>query len=118
MLADSEFVEVADISRQRLPHTSLVVLAACGTARGRIWRNEGVGSPATAFLQAGARTVVGTLWDIEDESSLQMFRQFHKRIRDGATPAEALRDAQLWMLRSNNSLDRPALFAAVVIGTM
>ncbi|NGN63476.1 CHAT domain-containing protein [Streptomyces sp. A7024] len=76
----------------------LVCLAAC-------WSNvSGRGydeaySLATAFLAAGARTVLGSLWPVPDEAtSLLMYMAHHYLRRQSAAPAAALRRAQLWML--------------------
>lgn len=54
---------------------------------------------ATAFLAAGAATVVGARWEIRDEhTSVLMYMFHHFLLRDGLRPADALRRAQLWML--------------------
>lgn len=108
------------IGRSRLRSQPLVVLAACSTGTGKMRRNEGIDSLAAAFLQAGARGVVATLWDIDDASSANLFRAFHENLRGGARAADALRDAQRSLLGSNNPRDRsPAAWGSpVVIGSL
>jgi CHAT domain-containing protein len=108
-----------EIAVSHLRAHPLVVLAACSTGRGRVRRNEGVDSLGTAFLRAGARGVVATLWNIDDESSAMLFRSFHENLRRGAVPANALRDAQRGLLHSFNPRYRsPSTWgAAVMVGT-
>ncbi|WP_443033923.1 CHAT domain-containing protein [Streptomyces sp. AD681] len=56
-------------------------------------------SLATAFLTAGAHTVLGTLWPVPDEeTSLLMYMTHHYLRREALPPGQALRRAQLWML--------------------
>jgi CHAT domain-containing protein len=105
------------ISAARLPSAPFVVLAACSTGRGKLRRNEGTQSLAAAFLQAGARGVVATLWDVEDASSAKLFRTFHEHLRKGARPADALRSAQRELSRSPDRRDRrPLVWASAVVG--
>ncbi|MFI2612161.1 CHAT domain-containing protein [Kitasatospora sp. NPDC018619] len=76
----------------------LVVLAACSSHVSGRGHNEAY-SLATAFLVAGARSVVGSLWTVPDDAtSVLMFMTHHFLRSAGQPPARALRSAQLWML--------------------
>lgn len=76
----------------------LVVLAACRTNVSGHGYDEAY-SLSTAFLVAGARSVIGSLWPVPDEAtSLLMYMTHHFMSRDGLAPGPALRGAQLWML--------------------
>lgn len=79
---------------------ALVVVAACSTARGRTL-SEGTMSIARSFLAAGAGSAIASLWDAGDADSSRIFTAFYAALARGATPAAALRDAQLSLLRSN-----------------
>lgn len=104
------------IGRSRFDGHPLVVLSACGTGRGRVRRNEGIDSLAGAFLRAGARGVVATLWDVDDTVSSELFRRFHQRLRQGARAADALREAQLSLLHGDDAVRRqPAAWAGTVV---
>ncbi|MFI6102573.1 CHAT domain-containing protein [Streptomyces sp. NPDC051310] len=93
-LAAEELTEGAD----RYRDLDLVVLAACRTNVSGRGYDEAY-SLATAFLVAGARSVVGSLWPVPDEAtSLLMYMTHHYMSRDGLPPGQALRSAQLWML--------------------
>ncbi|HEU4888154.1 MAG TPA: CHAT domain-containing protein, partial [Thermoanaerobaculia bacterium] len=117
--SDPGVVGSSDISRLRLERQPLVVLAACGTFRGNALHVAGMSGLSRAFLTAGARAVVGTLWEIDDDVSALLFLRLHQRLRDGATPAGALRDAQLDLLRSpDGRLAHPATWSPVqLLGT-
>lgn len=76
----------------------LVVLAACRSHVSGRGANEAY-SLATAFLVAGANSVIGSLWPVPDDAtSVLMYMAHHFLRREGEPPGRALRRAQLWML--------------------
>jgi CHAT domain len=76
----------------------LVSLAACGSDLAAGDYDEAL-TLATAFLAAGAVTVVGTRWEVPDgRTALLMFMFHHFLTAEGQSPRDALRMAQLWML--------------------
>jgi len=83
----------------------LVVLSACQTAlaSGAIADvpagDDWVGL-AQAFLTAGARKVIATLWAVEDQATAQVMSRLHRHLRDGASEADALAQAQRETLRN------------------
>lgn len=94
-LAAEELTEAIGGGRGRL---GLVLLAACRSHVSGRGHNEAY-SLATAFLVAGARSVIGSLWPVPDDAtSVLMFLTHHYLRREGESPAKALRRAQLWML--------------------
>ncbi|WP_328945702.1 CHAT domain-containing protein [Streptomyces sp. NBC_00250] len=94
-LAAEELTEAIGGGRGRL---GLVLLAACRSHVSGRGHNEAY-SLATAFLVAGARSVIGSLWPVPDDAtSVLMFLTHHYLRREGEPPAKALRRAQLWML--------------------
>jgi CHAT domain-containing protein/tetratricopeptide (TPR) repeat protein len=76
----------------------LVVLSACRSGLGRP-SGDGLFGLARAFFYAGARTVVATLWDVADEPSARLMPRFHELVAGGASASDALRTAQLALLR-------------------
>jgi CHAT domain-containing protein len=82
----------------------MVVLSACGTGLGRLVRGEGLVGLSRAFFYAGARSLVVSLWNVDDQSTAQTMQAFYSRLRAGAGRAAALREAKRELLRS----DRPA----------
>ncbi|MGH7486909.1 MAG: CHAT domain-containing protein, partial [bacterium] len=93
------YLTVHDIASMSLRHTRAVVLAACGTARGRERVGEGSISVAHAFLRSGVPSVVATLWPIDDAAAADFFTRLHRHLAAGVSPVEALRAAQLECIR-------------------
>lgn len=101
-LSAEELTEaVSDGGRGRL---GLVLLAACRSHVSGHGNNEAY-SLSTAFLVAGARSVIGSLWPVPDDAtSVLMFLTHHFLRIEGEPPAKALRRAQLWMLKPGREL--------------
>lgn len=92
----------------------LAVLSACDTAAGRIVSGEGVQGLTTAFLGAGVRSVVATLWPVDDATTAVWVEAFYRQLADGASAAESLRRASL-ALRSNPATAHPFHWAGFVL---
>jgi len=90
-----------EIENLDLCHLELVVLAGCHTAA-PVQGEGSVSSLAHAFLAAGAKNVVGSLWEIDDEVARMVAFKLHREIASGTGPAEALRRVQLEMMRSQD----------------
>ncbi len=72
----------------------VVVLAACRSGGGRLLNGEGALSPARAFLQAGASSVVASLWPLRDDEASEFFDPFYHHLVRGADIATALAETQ------------------------
>ncbi|XP_044166240.1 tetratricopeptide repeat protein 28-like [Acropora millepora] len=68
----------------------LVVLSCCHSGRGRISKGEGVVGIARAFLAAGARSVLVTLWAIDDEATMVFMKSFYEHLKEGKTAGAAV----------------------------
>lgn len=90
----------------------VVVLSACRSAAGPVLSGEGVLGLAHAFFQAGARTVVGTLWPLRDDEAERVFRSFYRELASGRSVAAALASAQRDAIASGQP---PAAWAGVVV---
>ena len=87
---------------RKLPlDASLVTLSACDTGVGPVGE-EGVANIVNAFIEAGAQSVVSTLWELEDYSTAQLMIDFYQHLGRGEGKAEALRQAQLDLLKSGD----------------
>ncbi|MDY6782503.1 MAG: CHAT domain-containing protein [Cyanobacteriota bacterium] len=79
----------------------LLVLSACQTAKGDERAALGLAGVA---VRSGARSTVATLWSVQDRSTARLMSEFYRRlVRTDLTKAEALRQAQLVLLRSRNT---------------
>lgn len=94
--------------------TQLVVLSACETALGQVASGEGVYGLAQALHQAGAQTVMATLWPVSDEATSAFMQRFYAALAKGATPQQALRSTQLAFAQSGPWRD-PIYWAPFVL---
>jgi tetratricopeptide (TPR) repeat protein len=91
--------------------TELVVLSACESGLGEIEPGEGILGLRRAFLLAGAKTLVISLWNIPDEQTVELMEDLHARLAAGRPRAEALREAQAAMRASH---PEPFFWAAFI----
>lgn len=89
-----------DVESMELRRRPLVVLAGCETASLGGGRGS-IRSLAWAFLAAGGRSVLATLWDVEDERASVFTNIFYKTLATGASLPDALREAQLTAMRTH-----------------
>ena len=75
----------------------LVVLSACRTALGVEMPGEGLVGLTRAFFEAGARSVLVSLWSVDDRSTAELMRRFYGELFAGRAPAPALARAQAAM---------------------
>ena len=99
-LTGSDQLTMSDV---QLVRARLVVLSCCDSGQGQITA-DGVVGMARAFLAAGARSVLMTLWEINDRVSMRIMKEFYKHlITEGKRASEALneslkpfRDVKYW----------------------
>jgi CHAT domain-containing protein len=94
-LPKTGLLKASEICRHDFP-AELVVLSSCRTALepGTAQR----GGLAEAFLCAGAKRVVASLWNVDDRSTAVLMERFYRAMGAGETPAGALRQAQISFL--------------------
>lgn len=100
-----------DVAALDLLDTELVVLSACETGLGKVHVGEGVLGLRRAFVTAGARTLVVSLWKVPDEPTRELMEGFYHRLLAGEDRAEALREAKL-VLRERSA--DPAWWGAFI----
>jgi CHAT domain-containing protein/Flp pilus assembly protein TadD len=94
------FLRLNHIYNLRL-NADLVVLSACQTALGKELRGEGLVGLTRGFMYAGSSRVLASLWSIEDRPTAKLMGSFYQgMLREGLSPAEALRKAQLEMAKN------------------
>jgi CHAT domain-containing protein/tetratricopeptide (TPR) repeat protein len=96
------FLELSEIANLKL-NADLVVLSACRTGQGRMARGEGVTGLARAFLYAGSKGVVCSLWSVDDQETSNLMVAFYQQLQKGQSAPEALRAAQLAMIRAGKA---------------
>jgi len=98
-----------------LDGVELAVLSACDTERGRVVRGEGVESFSRAFLAAGARSTVTTMWQVADRPTAEFMEVFYHHLQRGERRDEALRRAKLRFVQSGTELADPHFWAAFAL---
>ena len=98
--------------------TDMVVLSACDTGMGDVKNGEGVYGLRRAFTQAGAKSLVMSLWEVPDRETKELMVSFYKNLQSGKMDrAEALRNAALKQrqtVKSRYGNDHPYYWGAFV----
>jgi CHAT domain-containing protein/tetratricopeptide (TPR) repeat protein len=90
----------------------VVVLSACGTARGQAVAGEGIFGLARAFQIAGARTLVASQWAIPDRSTAELMQRHYAGLKQGRSTVEALQVAQRRLAASDPAMEHPFHWAS------
>jgi CHAT domain-containing protein len=96
---DSRRLSIAEIASLSLGRNGMAVLSACETALGEQVPGAALTTLAAAFSQAGAQSVVASLWKVNDETTRHFMVAFHRALST-AGRAAALQQAQLAVLRT------------------
>jgi len=92
-----------ELSGINLNGTELVVLSACETGVGDVEEVEGVAGLSKAFMKAGVKHIVMSLWSVDDKATATLMENFYQNIKDGKSYSVALREAKLSMIKSRKS---------------
>jgi CHAT domain-containing protein len=109
----SGFLDGFEIADADLSGVEIVLLPACESSRGLSTRTEAPFSLASAFLAAGARSVVATSWPVDDRAAAGIMLRLHREFLAGHTTAKALRRT---LETSREELPaRPSIWAAFAV---
>ncbi len=102
-----------EISFMDLRKTDLVVLSACQTALGEI-SGEGVFGLQRGFKKAGTRTIIMSLWPVDDNATLLMMTEFYANLTKGMSKREAFLTAQN-KVKNTPGFENPRFWAAFIM---
>ena len=105
-------MKMSDIQAVKL-RARLVVLSCCHSGQGEV-SSEGVVGMARAFLFAGARSVLATLWAIDDEATMMFMKSFYQQLGSGESASVALQRA-MKCLRDSHDYSAPKYWAPFVL---
>ena len=102
--AEEDYIlTMTDVMSVKL-RAKLVVLSCCHSGRGEI-KAEGVVGIARAFMGAGARSVLVSLWAIDDEATLEFMKSFYRNLEKGRSASESLNHAMKCLRESEKFSD-------------
>ena len=94
----------------------MVILSSCNTGSGSLHSGEGILSLARGFVYSGSRSVVMSMWEIEDRSGAEIVNKYYRNIRHGVSKSNALRKARIDYLRNSDMLrSHPYFWSSLVI---
>lgn len=96
---DNGLLQAWEIFRSVRLEADLVVLSACESGLGRETGGEGLIGLTRAFQYAGARSVAATLWKVDDDITAELMIRFYHHLESGRAKDEALRAAQVEVLK-------------------
>ncbi|XP_073248502.1 tetratricopeptide repeat protein 28-like [Porites lutea] len=105
-------LKMSDLQATKL-RARLVVLSCCHSGQGEV-SSEGVVGMARAFLFAGARSVLASLWAIDDEATMLFIERFYQHLRVGESASTALQKA-MKRLRDSDDFSAPKYWAPFVL---
>jgi len=109
-------VTAVDISQHRIRDNAVVILSSCDSSVGNSRDGVGVRGLTSAFLIAGAGSVVGSLWPVEASSTSQLMIHFHQAFGKAGVPvAMALREAQLEFMNAFPQRAHPYYWSGFVV---
>ena len=105
-----------EISRLDLSNTNLVVLSACDTGLGDVDKINGVFGLQRGFKRAGVKSILMSLWKVDDEATRILMVEFYKNLMSGQSKHQSLKNAQKY-LRSveNGKYDDPKYWASFIM---
>ncbi len=109
---DDGFLQSTEIYLLRFS-PDLLVLSGCQTGIGTLEKGEGINGMSSAFFYAGARSILLSLWSVNDKATAMFMEYFYRPLTGGRAAAEALRLAKMQMLRSRYA--HPFYWAAFVL---
>jgi len=92
-------------------NADLVILSACDTGNGRLLGQEGIASLERAFLLAGARAVIASVWTASDWYTMALMTRVYQHLVAGYDKSAALRQAKLDLLHQFSGQAPPAYWA-------
>ena len=112
---NNEYLFTQDLYAMRLP-AEMVVLSACETGIGDYHQGEGIISLAHGFIHAGAKSVVTTLWSVDDVKTAELVVGFFQNLKKGQNRPLALQQAKLDLLHNHPNDEVHPYYWAGLIG--
>jgi len=93
----------------------LVTLSACDSGNGKLLGQEGIASLERAFLLAGAKAVIASLWTADDTYTIALMKRLYQHLVDGYDKGSALRQAKIDLLKQFGDQAPPVYWAGFTL---
>jgi CHAT domain-containing protein len=107
-------LQVREIRELRL-NADLVTLSACDTGRGEINGEDGIANLVRAFLLAGSKTVLASLWNASDDYTPALMKRFYEHVGAGEDEGTALQQAKMDVIKEFGDSALPVYWAGFTI---
>jgi CHAT domain-containing protein/tetratricopeptide (TPR) repeat protein len=111
---DDGLLQVREIRDLPL-RAELVTLSACDTGAGKLLGQEGIASLERAFLLAGAKSVIASLWPADDTFTIALMKRMYQHLAEGTDKGTALRQAKLDLLKEFGDQALPVYWAGFTL---
>lgn len=112
---ESNFWQAHEISKMNL-NTDLVVLSACQTGYGKFEEGNGIASLARAFMYANASALVVSLWQVNDNTTSEIMKNFYANLSNDMYKDQALRQAKLKYIQAAKGIAaHPAFWSPFIM---
>jgi CHAT domain-containing protein/tetratricopeptide (TPR) repeat protein len=112
---ENGFINTLEIYNLNLS-ADLAVMSACNTGYGKLEKGEGIISLGRAFMYAGCKSVISSLWLANDESTNTIMQDFYKYSAEGLSKDQALKNAKLNYLNQADPVTAHPYFWANLVG--
>ena len=106
------FLEASEISQLKL-NSDLVVLSSCNSGLGSVDESEGILGMTKAFFEAGSKSVVVSLWEVNDKYTSKFMQLFYERLAQGFNKSKALRMTKIDFIKKYSA--NPYFWGAFVL---
>lgn len=116
---ENEWLFVREIYNLQL-NAELIVLSACQTGLGQLHKGEGIIGLTRAFSYAGAKSIVNSLWNVDDHWTMLLMAEFYQNLKKGQRKDTALANAKrAFILNGGDGREHPLFWAGFIgIGDM
>ncbi len=111
-LTNDGFLEVGEIEQLKL-NSDLVVLSSCSSGLGAIDKTEGILGMTKAFYDAGAKSSLVSLWEVNDKFTSKFMAEFYKQLNEGKDKSTALRVAKINFIKKYSA--NPYYWASFIL---
>ena len=108
---------LSELILERKPITQLIILSACETANGILYKGEGIFSFTRGFAALGIPAAVSNLWAVDNKCNYAITELFYQFLKEGNATDIALQKAKLYFIKNSSSKEKtlPYFWASSIL---